>query len=529
MHLSHVIHRGMPKTKPSSPIIESHEVTGRVRADAAQADGAGLALAPISEEFSLARLPDRRLTRRLGLIAEGLVKNPSESFPKAAGSVAALEATYRFLNNDAVTPEVILDAHREATCGRIALCGEVLVVHDTTSFEFRGESARDGLGYLRSGGQGFFSHVALALESDGSRRPLGVLSHETLVRTGERKGKRSHKELLADPDNESKRWLNSVESSEALAGGVAGLIHVMDREADAYGLMSSLIAGARRFVIRSTYDRVTGQPSPDKAESGRAKSAKVSDKVAQAVVVTTREVPVSKRTANRAPAARKNHPPRQYRVAHLEFKATKVELARPSYLPPDLPKTLSMHVVQVDEVDVVEGLTPVCWTLYTTEPIDTPEDILRVVDIYRARWTIEEYFKALKQGCAFETRQLDSLKSLLVALAIFMPIAWRLLLLRSTAREDGDRPATDVLSDSQVAVLVATSKGKLTTQPTVRQAMLAIAARGGHIPSNGEPGWQVLGRGFHELLVLEAGWNAARAGPPLSGSQTRPSPRCDPS
>jgi hypothetical protein len=173
-----------------------------------------------------------------------------------------------------------------------------------------------------------------------------------------------------------------------------------------------------------------------------------------------------------------------------------------------------VNVVQVDEIEVEEGLMPIRWTLYTNEPIETAADILRIVDIYRARWTIEEYFKALKQGCAFETRQLDSLKSILVALAIFIPIAWRLLLLRSFGRTNNDTAATDVLSESQVEVLVATSKGKLPENPTVRQAMLAIAARGGHLPSNGEPGWMVLGRGFHELLLLEAGWIAARSAAP---------------
>ena len=36
----------------------------------------------------------------------------------------------------------------------------------------------------------------------------------------------------------------------------------------------------------------------------------------------------------------------------------------------------------------------------TTEPIDTVEQVLRIVDWYRARWVIEEFFKALKTGCA---------------------------------------------------------------------------------------------------------------------------------
>jgi hypothetical protein len=36
--------------------------------------------------------------------------------------------------------------------------------------------------------------------------------------------------------------------------------------------------------------------------------------------------------------------------------------------------------------------------------------------------------------------------------------------------------------------------------------MLAVAALGGHIVNNGSPGWIVLGRGYDDLLTLEAGY-----------------------
>jgi hypothetical protein len=38
--------------------------------------------------------------------------------------------------------------------------------------------------------------------------------------------------------------------------------------------------------------------------------------------------------------------------------------------------------------------------------------------------------------------------------------------------------------------------------------MMAIAGLGGHLKSNGDPGWLVLGRGMHDLLLLELGWRA---------------------
>jgi hypothetical protein len=46
---------------------------------------------------------------------------------------------------------------------------------------------------------------------------------------------------------------------------------------------------------------------------------------------------------------------------------------------------------------------------------------------------------------------------------------------------------------------------RLGPNATIREAMLAIAALGGHIKNNGDPGWAVLGRGYEDLLLLERG------------------------
>jgi hypothetical protein len=40
--------------------------------------------------------------------------------------------------------------------------------------------------------------------------------------------------------------------------------------------------------------------------------------------------------------------------------------------------------------------------------------------------------------------------------------------------------------------------------------MLGIAALGGHIRNNGDPGWLVLGRGFTRFVEAEEIWRLAR-------------------
>jgi hypothetical protein len=169
-----------------------------------------------------------------------------------------------------------------------------------------------------------------------------------------------------------------------------------------------------------------------------------------------------------------------------------------------------MNVVRVWEPAPPPGEQPVEWVLLTSDPIGTAEQILRIVDRYRARWTIEEYFKALKTGCAYEARQLEDHQSLANALAVFAPIACTLLDLRSEARRFPEAPADLVLTKSQIEVLRTLGRMPLPEEPTQRDALLAVAALGGHIKWNGEPGWLTLSRGYTDLLMLTAGWEAAK-------------------
>jgi hypothetical protein len=144
-------------------------------------------------------------------------------------------------------------------------------------------------------------------------------------------------------------------------------------------------------------------------------------------------------------------------------------------------EVLELGLVHVIESNPPADEAPVEWLLYTTEPIDTPEQVSQVVDNYRARWTIEEFNAALKTGCAYEARQFESRQALLTMLALSLPIACELLWLRSRARSDPSAPATDVLTLRQIVVLRQLGSRPLTPNPTARDALLAVAALGGHL------------------------------------------------
>lgn len=443
-------------------------------------------------EMENASFADRRLSRRLGLITEELARSPGSSLPHVFSGSAELEAAYRFFGNAKVTPSGILGGHWAAVAERMRDAGECLVVHDTTKFVYRANGARRGLGRVMSAGQAFFGHFSLVLADDGTRRPLGVGAVKYWARGDE-----------PAEIPERRRWYELVnEVSNRMQS--TSLVHVMDREADDFALLLALKEGGHRFVVRSKSDRFT--LGEDAKSTGR-----LSDALARLDADVERTAQLSKRTSDgRNPKAMKAHPSRGSRIAHLSIAATTVTLKRPECQPRDLPKGLELNVVRVWEREPPDGEAPVEWILYTSEPVANAADAMRAVDRYRARWTIEVFFKALKTGCAMEERQLMDFEALCNAATVFAPIAAMLLLLRGELDRDPDGPATNVVTEQQLIALRAWGKRPIPEHATVRAVVFAIGGLGGHVQhARTPPGWQTLARGLERLALLSESDDAA--------------------
>lgn len=457
------------------------------------------------EQFAAAvDLGDARRTRRLAAVVRRLARHPDAPLPSAMGSAARLEGLYRLVNNRAVTFDALVDAQKKVTAQRAADAGELLVVHDTSTLAPKRGDVK-AIGYLNTGSPGFFLHASLVVTlKDG--QPLGMGDAQTLTRKvyskRGRRTKASGKETAKWKNRESDRWWRGVQASEAVLPRGAS-IHVIDREGDAYPLLATMHDEKLRFVVRCYHDR----RARDASEQPPAAWTTLHSLAEAMTGVLTREVPLASRQKKTAP--RSNHQPRDARLATLQFAASRVTVPAPNYVKSGS-ATIDLNVVRVWEDEAPEGETPVEWLLYTTEPADTPEEVARVVDIYRRRWLIEEFFKALKTGCAYEKREFESLGALQALLAICLPIACELLWLRNRARQAPDAPAAHVLTRTQLEVLRAATRGKLAKNPTAADALAAVAALGGHLKSNGPPGWQILYRGMKALLLYEVGWTMAK-------------------
>jgi Transposase DNA-binding/Transposase DDE domain len=460
-------------------------------------------------EFADLILPDRRLVKRVNQFVAAAQRGPSDSFPDMLEHNAGLEAGYRLLNNERVTYDALHGQHKERTRQRAQNAGSVVVVHDTTDVQTPWADTSE-VGYLNTGKAGYRLHLSFALSVNSNRPvlPLGILCAQPVFRPKPSKSSKkqaSGAETARWKDKEYARWHRGVDESAKAVSECPSVVHVMDREADSYALFSQVQQLNQGFVIRLRSDRRARQADDDDIDWSTLGQIATEMKG-----ICERDVPLSKRGAKSAPASLKTHPPRESRGATLHFSSMQVEICKPRYVT-NAPAMLSLGFVRVWEPNPPDGEPAVEWLLLTNEPCESADEIARIVDLYRCRWIIEEFNKALKTGCALEKRQLESRHALLNALALFLPIANHLLWIRACARDVPDAPATDVFTPLQLTVLRHRSHRRMSDNPTAREALWVLAGIGGHIANNGWPGWQVLGRAYAKLLEAVETWRVATA------------------
>ena len=285
----------------------------------------------------------------------------------------------------------------------------------------------------------------------------------------------------------------------------------MDREGDQFGLFATLAADNERFVVRLGHDR--------RLRKGRGRDGfpMLNEHLAQGPSRFVRQVHLGRRERERATKKQNIFPERTARDAVLEVRAKRIELHRAHQHAEHLPQFVTLNFVEAREVDAPPGMAPVIWRLVTTEPIDTDSQVGKVIDMYRKRWLIEEFFKAIKTGCRFEAHQLEDIRGLLVALAIESTIAWKLLRLRYLDRECPDANGETILSEEQRHALchIRAQRGIASESLTVRDVTSELATLGSHIKNNGPPGWLVMKRGLRKLDLLAQGLSLAFRSPRL--------------
>lgn len=461
--------------------------TGTVKIKLAATESAEWA----THEFGRAVLPDRRQHRRLCMIATAFAQKPTAPIPQACPNGAETKAAYRFMENEAIAPAALRQAHHQATLERVQAHRLVLAVQDTTILNYTTHPQTKGLGPIgTSAGPliGLLLHSTLVLTPSG--QPLGFVHNAVRVRR--RRGQMVHRHQRKLADKESYKWVESLQACQALAGQCPQTqwVNITDREGDLYELFAQALAvsgpGRVDLLVRARHDRKLAD-----------QAGKLWQEMRRRRVAATLSVRVG----------RKGDQPS--RVARLQIRFGPVRLCDPSAVTD--PPSLQVWAIEAREISAPKGATPILWRLLTTQPVTTAEAAAEKVGWYAQRWQIEVIHKILKSGCQIEQRQLETAQRLERVLSIDLVVAWRILALCKAARELPDDPISDWLPKAQWQALCCyvtqrTSPPK--KPPTVRQAVRWIAQLGGFLArkGDGEPGVKTLWRGMQQLDAMARMW-----------------------
>jgi hypothetical protein len=404
----------------------------------------------------------------------------------------ALEVRFnRFLGNDKVTAERIIESWSESTVAAAA-GRHVLAIQDTSEIHFNTTSQRRrGLGEIGKGNHhGVLLHPMLAVDADNGAC-LGLLSGEVWTRTGRQTVSHDLRELS---DKESQRWIATALAAKPLLARAAMVTVLGDRESDIFALYASAAEQHFHVIARSMHDRKLADSAGLYAASD-----------AMAAV---------ERRAILLPA----RPQRPARQAHLELRFGAIELARPqSKFLRHLPGSLPLTIVDVREVNASPGVEPLHWRLLTSHRIANADDAWRIVDWYKQRWIIEQFFRVLKtQGFRLEDSQIGIADRLIKLVAIAAKAA--VITIQLLQARDGSRqPVHVAFNETEVAALTALNqqleaRSKRLNNPhppdTLAWAAWIIGRLGGWdgYPSSKPPGPITFKNGLEYFYAVAAGW-----------------------
>ena len=422
-----------------------------------------------AKELHSIDLGDRRLNKRAQTLLERLAAKPTAGFPQACRGWGETMAAYRFLRNEQVDWESILEPHWQQARQRMAHHPVVLCLQDTTELDFNGRDT-DGLGPLSYEAQrGMYLHPTYAVTPE--RIPLGVLDAWMWARSEKDEHGERH------DIKESLRWIEGYERVAELAARLpqTRLVYVADREADIVALMQRApdLGTPADWLIRSTHDRALPN------------GTKLWDAVTQgpALGEITFTMP-----ARRGAKAR---PVRQRLWAAL--------MALPVGRSKKHMVTVTCLVAR--EVGAPKGVKPVEWRLLSNRAAQTHEDVVELIDWYRARWEIEVFFNVLKQGCRVEALQLETIDRVERALALWLIVSWRIAYLMRMGRVCPELDAELFFDADEIRAAYLLNRLKPPAKPTVNEVLRLIARRGGFLArkGDGEPGAKTIWQGLLEV------------------------------
>jgi hypothetical protein len=212
--------------------------------------------------------------------------------------------------------------------------------------------------------------------------------------------------------------------------------------------------------------------------------------------------------------------PAARRARRIWWRFGQVSLDRPQATrETDLPEKVTVSLVEVAEVAAPTGAEPILWRLLTTHAVEDAAMAWRVIGWYRMRWTIEQFFRTLKQqGLQLEDSQLESAERLIKLTAIAARAACTIMQLVQARDGRSAQAAQIAFTATEIETLKALlpeleGKTALQKNPHPPQSLAwaawIIAKLGGWdgYPKSKPPGPITFRHGLQHFQSIAHGWS----------------------
>lgn len=391
----------------------------------------------------------------------------------------------------------------------------VLLVQDTTELDFtRPQAQMFGAGALDGSARcGALLHPLVAFTPDGT--PLGTSAATIWTRDQPLDETRREKELRRKStpleEKESLRWIEGLRQGRAVAEQAPGVqcVCIADSEADIYELfLEPRGPQSVEWLVRACQERALAKSAEHSDETARC----IRDAVAAQPVLFTHSISVRGRPQAKVSCeTRGRRQPRESRTAQVEVRATSVTLRGPARPGGKLPP-VTVNVVQVREINPPPGEVPVEWMLLTTLPIDSVDQVREVIQYYVVRFLIEVLFRVLKSGCRVQERRFQHIDRMLPCVAVYLIIAWRVLLICRLGRSHPDLDCEALFDPAEWKSVWMAVRGTPPPRrvPKLVEILPLIAQLGGYVnyPNRKDPpGPQTIWLGMQRMYDLALAWN----------------------
>jgi hypothetical protein len=382
----------------------------------------------------------------------------------------------------------------EGTAARVT-GRDVVVIQDTSELALGGRRAKaNGYGPVGKGGalRGLLLHAVLAVDA-GTGGVLGLVDAKVWNRKG---GKVKPRRSRKTPQKESQRWLDGTMRAGEVLTAANSITGVSDRESDIYEHFARRPSNVH-LIVRACQNRTIETDDTDQIKR---------------LFDHADSLPEQTRIEVKIPAA----PGRKARTAEIAIRFSRVVLCKPLHgAARDLPATIALSMVDVRETSAPEDGKPIHWRLLTTHAVTNSGEARRIVDLYRMRWAIEEFFHTLKTA-GFDIEATDIGDPQVMIKFVTAATVAAVTVIQLVKARDGTtgQSLTDAFDPADQPILEAISaqlEGKTDRQknPHPRGSLAfagwVIGRLGGWTGYYGKPGPRIMRQGLDDFQRIKYG------------------------